>query len=302
MDLKDENSTWDETFLDHKFTDRQKELLKNFNLRYECNDARDDHYNTMRKKISEAEFGFTAHFSHNFLGEKDKLADFIDEELDDNGEENFPQTLGKKTRNLRAEMEEIRQVLAGAKWLNKTKDGLLTNIDTTPLLPLYKTKTTWSKIVKEERNLLTLNKLANMPETDETRTGSQNTTQTTQNTVKELPFDYFKPKAYIDSNQNEQLKVQCCVKYTLNKEQEQAFRLVADHASSNQPTTLKMYLGGMGGSGKSQVIKAITKFFELRKEAHRFMILGPTGSTATLRSSKYHGTVKRKTNLTLTGY
>jgi hypothetical protein len=43
-----------------------------------------------------------------------------------------------------------------------------------------------------------------------------------------------------------------------------------------------MYLGGMGGSGKSAVFNAIKDFFIARKEGYRFMVLGPTGSTAAL--------------------
>ncbi|KAJ7714279.1 hypothetical protein B0H16DRAFT_1269558, partial [Mycena metata] len=49
-DLKDKDSTWDETFNEHMFTPRQRELLGHFNLRFECNDARDNHYNTMKQK------------------------------------------------------------------------------------------------------------------------------------------------------------------------------------------------------------------------------------------------------------
>ncbi|KAJ7710363.1 hypothetical protein B0H17DRAFT_900512, partial [Mycena rosella] len=41
-DLKDNVSTWDPTFVEHEFSPRQSQLLRNFNLRYECNDARDD--------------------------------------------------------------------------------------------------------------------------------------------------------------------------------------------------------------------------------------------------------------------
>ena len=41
-DLKDVNYSWDETFSSYVFTSRQKELMKFFNIRYECNDARDD--------------------------------------------------------------------------------------------------------------------------------------------------------------------------------------------------------------------------------------------------------------------
>ena len=40
-------------------------------------------------------------------------------------------------------------------------------------------------------------------------------------------------------------------KIKLNTEQERAFRIVANHATINNPTQLKMYLGGMGGTGKS---------------------------------------------------
>ncbi|KAJ7707221.1 hypothetical protein B0H16DRAFT_1481616 [Mycena metata] len=53
-DLKDTTSTWDQTFTEHQFSDRQKELINNFKLRYECNDARDDHYQTLQKKNAEA--------------------------------------------------------------------------------------------------------------------------------------------------------------------------------------------------------------------------------------------------------
>ena len=45
----------------------------------------------------------------------------------------------------------------------------------------------------------------------------------------------------------------------------------------------------MGGTGKSQVIKALSIFLEKRNEAHRFVILGPTGtSAALLNGSTYH--------------
>ncbi|KDR72198.1 hypothetical protein GALMADRAFT_74037, partial [Galerina marginata CBS 339.88] len=37
------NNNWDTTFTEHVFTGRELELMKNFNLRYECLDARDDH-------------------------------------------------------------------------------------------------------------------------------------------------------------------------------------------------------------------------------------------------------------------
>jgi hypothetical protein len=44
--------------------------------------------------------------------------------------------------------------------------------------------------------------------------------------------------------------------FSLNKEQKRAFHIVANHAAETCPEQLKMYLGGMGGTCKTQVIKA----------------------------------------------
>ena len=66
-------------------------------------------------------------------------------------------------------------------------------------------------------------------------------------------------------------------KYSLNTEQERAFRVVANHAVQSSGEHLKMYLGGMAGTAKSQVIKALTHFFAERGESYRFMCLAPTG-------------------------
>jgi len=75
----------------------------------------------------------------------------------------------------------------------------------------------------------------------------------------------------------------------LNREQERAFRIVANHATIDNPTQLKMYLGSMGGTGKSQVLKALIDFFKERNESHCIMILAPTGSAAALlNGSTYH--------------
>jgi hypothetical protein len=50
-----------------------------------------------------------------------------------------------------------------------------------------------------------------------------------------------------------------------------------------------MHLGGMGGTGKTQVIKALISMFDQRKENHRFIVLAPTGTAAALlNGSTYH--------------
>ncbi|KAJ7106602.1 hypothetical protein C8R44DRAFT_638159, partial [Mycena epipterygia] len=41
-DLKNDVDNWHEAFTDHKFNTKANKLMCNFNVRYECNDARDD--------------------------------------------------------------------------------------------------------------------------------------------------------------------------------------------------------------------------------------------------------------------
>ena len=50
-----------------------------------------------------------------------------------------------------------------------------------------------------------------------------------------------------------------------------------------------MYLGGMGRTRKSRVIKVLVSFFKMRNEGHRILILAPTGLAATLLTGyTYH--------------
>lgn len=52
-------------------------------------------------------------------------------------------------------------------------------------------------------------------------------------------------------------------RWTLNREQERAFEIVARHATVDKPCQLLMYLGGPGGTGKSRVVNALRDFFSL---------------------------------------
>ena len=77
--------------------------------------------------------------------------------------------------------------------------------------------------------------------------------------------------------------------FSLNPEQERAFRIIAHHSLEPSSEQLKMYLAGMGGTGKSQVIKALMEFFKNKNESHRIVVLGPTCSSAALiNGSTYH--------------
>ena len=70
--------------------------------------------------------------------------------------------------------------------------------------------------------------------------------------------------------------------FHLNQEQDCAFRIVANHACDPDSEHLKMYIGSMAGTGKSQVLCALSELFSWRKELYCLLILAPTGSAAAL--------------------
>jgi len=77
--------------------------------------------------------------------------------------------------------------------------------------------------------------------------------------------------------------------FHLNKKQDRVFRIVANHACCPDAEQLKMYIAGMVGTGKSQVLKALVQFFHLRMESYHLVIIAPTGSAAALLGgSTYH--------------
>ncbi|THU94618.1 hypothetical protein K435DRAFT_574622, partial [Dendrothele bispora CBS 962.96] len=49
MDLKPFSTTWTQAFTYFKFTETHKKLMRNFNLRYECYDARDNYHAHLKK-------------------------------------------------------------------------------------------------------------------------------------------------------------------------------------------------------------------------------------------------------------
>ncbi len=68
--------------------------------------------------------------------------------------------------------------------------------------------------------------------------------------------------------------------YTLNAEQERAFRIVAGHSMDRGSELLRMFLNGPGGTGKSRVISALHDFFERRNQGRRFRLASYTGVAA----------------------
>ena len=65
-----------------------------------------------------------------------------------------------------------------------------------------------------------------------------------------------------------------------NPEQERAFRLVANHVLDADGQQLLMYIAGVGGTGKTHVVRAILRLFELLGRSEEILVGAPTGAAA----------------------
>ncbi len=77
--------------------------------------------------------------------------------------------------------------------------------------------------------------------------------------------------------------------FGLNTEQERVFRIITQHAANLMAIQLRMYVGGMGGTGKTRVLNMLTLYFKAQGESCRLVIVALTGTAAALiNGSTYH--------------
>jgi predicted AAA+ superfamily ATPase len=160
------------------------------------------------------------------------------------------------------QMTEIQKIVTSAGWLDKSPNGL-------PIVDLNEVEpeeelspTQWKAAVKAKRQEILAERNKSIP----AKTTSQTQKDPNQNDVKIIDRSYLN-KSFKAKSKAAQSQIDGVVnskEFRLNTDQERAFRIVANHAVSSNPEQLKMYMGGMGGTGKSQVIKALMHFFKLR--------------------------------------
>ncbi|KAI0043928.1 hypothetical protein FA95DRAFT_1463009, partial [Auriscalpium vulgare] len=67
-----------------------------------------------------------------------------------------------------------------------------------------------------------------------------------------------------------------------NAEQEQAMRTIGEHFIQEKPDQLLLYILGVGGTGKSHLIKSVRRFFESCAAGDQLFISAPTGIASVL--------------------
>ena len=288
-DLKNHDDSWKHTFSEYKFSDEQKRIMKFFNIRYECYDARDDF--SAQRKLSKSD----PHYQWNCYKQyPDDSNDFIEklymnenvDEINDTFLNNIDEHGPLYIKRI-DQMNSAENIAIKAGWLNDCSDTKPDVGSSEPIIPdILQNASSWQKVVAEERKRIL---------TERKKNTSSNTSQNkyvkrrSDPTVEVVDYGFlqklFSHKIKKDIDVIEAISNE----FSLNEEQERAYRIITQHAISKSPAKLRMYLGGMGGTGKSQVIKALMKFFERRGELHRFLTVAPTGSSAAIiGGSTYH--------------
>jgi hypothetical protein len=284
LDLKASDKSWDETFNEHEFTTYEKQLIRNFNIKYECLDARDDFNAKMKAGTGETEFPI-----NNWNGYNDNIDDvsMSDDDPFTKPEPYISENVSNAELNRQREATEIREVLRRTGWLDKSYDKTKELANLQHVIPAKAlTSTMWKTMVQNKRQevyeLATASK-QNVASTIQTSDQSF----ITPDIVKVVDKAYLEKKYHI--TQHNVSIDNICAEFMLNEEQECAFKIIANHVVMPGSEPLKMYIGGMGGTGKSQVLKAVGRFFNSRNESYRFIPVAPTGTAAALLlGSTYH--------------
>ena len=286
LDLRHQSNSWDEAFLSHKFSARQLEVMKNMNIRYECLDARDDFHAQMKK-------GSTV--MPSWADSATPIFDDLDQMVIDEAiniltaldELSISPIKGKSERARTNLMSDIRRMLVTLGWTNQNADllpeGL--NLHPDPIPP--QSPALWKATVSQKRAEILEERARPLPAKPNSEAALDSSSSFVPNDVRVVNKSYL--SRFFSSKEWQKTTDDVSKKFQLNKEQDRAFRIVANHACTTDSDQLKMNIAGMAGTGKSQVLKALVQFFKLRKESHRFIIVAPTGSAAALlQGSTYH--------------
>jgi hypothetical protein len=263
--------------------------MKNMNIRYECLDARDDFHAQMKKGAASipSQWG---ELGSQLFQDLDQLA--IEDAINGPNErspvfDNFSISpiVGKKARACIGLMTDMRRMLSKLSWTDCQPALLPDNLNIKPpAIDTEQTAAQWRSIVTNKCMEILEERAQHLPPSTSSGTG---TGFFIPNDVRVVDKSYMS-HSFFSKEWQEAIET-ISIQFELNKEQDCAFHIVANHACSPDSEQLKMNIAGMAGTGKTQVLKALVEFFKFRKEPHRFVIVAPTGSAAALlKGSTYH--------------
>ncbi|KAJ3549575.1 hypothetical protein NM688_g5163 [Phlebia brevispora] len=303
LELKQQDESWEDAFTKTDFSVDSRRLMRNMHLLYECQDARDD-YASLRKAEERAEL-FGQYFSLDIVQTAYLQPDGtsyestrIEQELLQLVEQSS-EIIGRETASVHNKMREMQEFMGRIEVLTLKESTPPEDTQRTDIFSSTLTATEWKHILqttKEDElasrapcDFDTANRLNNRYR-DVVRYQDNEVRVTTAEELFREYTDMVRPIAPHTMNFDLRDQISRIIdEFSLNAEQTRAFTIIDLQLSGDHLTPLKMYLGGMEGTGKSQVIKAVTAFLKHRNEQHRMELCTPTGAAASIiGGSTYH--------------
>jgi hypothetical protein len=284
QDLCAPEQSWSEVFKQTVFSTTHRSIMQNIHVEKECKDARDAHCRRWRERKR---------------GERDLLANrpdiqvdiFVENEVDEDDDSDlYCETSRPDALDTDVEQSELMTALKQCGTFMSRKpisnaigcDGRLMQDEDYEIVRM------------QEREITALRRLKR-PSDRNTRENNVNAKRrkqikapkTTVNSIlEEQSLEHSVITAEFPKTQEEvQLIIdKIVVEFNMdsNEEQERAFRIIANHWKNGDPEQLLMYVGGMGGTGKSHIIRATVEFFRRCGCPDELLLSAPTGCAAVL--------------------
>ncbi|KAI4294442.1 hypothetical protein K525DRAFT_153172, partial [Schizophyllum commune Loenen D] len=223
-DLKRDGYSWDHAFREYKFNDRQSQLMENFNLRYECADARDDYRNEVNKKKRSVAVNFSPDDDSD--DEDVSYAATYGEDLDyDAPSDGETGPLWNRTYQL---IEQTRSYAGTSGWTKRLPAGAY---DGGEVSGDARRGSEWATYIQKLRDRIFQDRLKPRRTMATPGQASSTGTAVAQETgVVTLPASYFTNEYANNKPELKALIEDVAHQFSLNNEQRRAFTLIANHA------------------------------------------------------------------------
>jgi hypothetical protein len=294
-DLKHANEPWSSAFYRTQFDEEHYKVMTNIHVENECRDARDAHSAAYYKRRhcgrTMCDSGIETRFISDIIRENDEYQDIEgDERNDGDYVEGSGHPGSGHPEGDEYESELCHLLFESGIMCSKGKERTLEK-------DVHGGEVTPSAFnsIHEHRIIMEKYRREKRPAAPQIQTSKRKKlndgTAVPTTTIEQFPLDDVEVHQHVilprrQTKKSEMRKIVDTIveEYTMNdnEEQQRAFRIVAEHFISGTEEQLLMYVGGMGGTGKSHVIKAIVELFKRCGYPEHLLVSAPTGCAAVL--------------------
>jgi hypothetical protein len=290
-DLKWAGESWSAAFERAEFLTKHHQIMSNIHVENECRDARDSHSAAYHRQQQHGRVlrdgNIEARFISDIMRENDDECEgvtHIDEWDDDESSEY--EKLWNQGDDYSSELCWI--LSASGILASRGKACVLNmNVHESEVMPSDATDLHAQQVVMEKYRR---QKQPAVPDSYPNKHRKLNDGSVApETTITQLSLDNavvhnIEPRHQTSKSEMRKIVNSIIEEYTMsdNEEQERALRIVAEHFISGTEDQLLMYVGGMGGTGKSHVIDAIIQLFEQCGYSERLLVSAPTGCAAVI--------------------